>query len=116
MAYNNWDAIKSEYESFVDFERHGLDVHSRGILAILPQLREQFAPPHYDVITSHFTLCFRKPNVTIQVCIWCDKQNQYHVSYHDPAQICEYGEVLVSEDEVISTVQSHLDKIIFDDE
>jgi hypothetical protein len=77
MAYGSWEAVIREYNDIYINTRFG--EHAKGILNLIPVIREQVDLTNVIPSTSHATLVLQYPDTRVSVRIWCEGDDIYTV-------------------------------------
>lgn len=70
--------------------------HAKGILKLIPDLRERLPVDNLIPGTSHSTLFLKIPGIDTRVMVWCEGNDQYTAYYDDednPEYITVHGEM-----------------------
>ena len=114
----NWDEVipafdeiyqRSISESSPNFGRQEVNrqyaEHARGILNLIPRLRNDPDLRHVTVGTSHYSLFIEVPNTRKWLFVWCELPGpKYTISYYanNPREPDE--RVIVSDDVIVETI------------
>ncbi len=109
MASKNWNELIDQYQRYYRISRY-VD-HSLAILNLLTRIRDNSLFPDVIAFSSHTTLCLKLETSDVEVCVEGEPNGIYEVLLYNPKNDSISDKVQVGEDQIISTLQSYLNKI-----
>lgn len=114
MAYGNWDEIVKELTDHYLHAPSPYDEHARGILGLIPRLRQEVALSDLIPITSHGTLVLEYPGIKTRINIWSEKAGEkFKIYLYDGNERGEIeDELSVSSDQIIPAIRRYAEKLL----
>ncbi len=109
MSFNDWDKVLADYQEVYIHSRY--EEHAKGMLNLIPRIREDDAFMEVIPGTSHATLFLALPNKKTQVHVWCEQlASKYSVYLYNPEHR-QSEMIMVNDGEIIPTLKSYIYKI-----
>jgi hypothetical protein len=108
MAYGNWDDVITSYETI--YLKSNVSEHAKGILKLIPEIRDYFLHDGLIPGTTHSTLFLEIPNSITRILVWCEGDDKYTIYYSHPEK-GSYEYITVDFSDVIQTIRNYIDTI-----